>query len=161
MRTSPMSPGRLLTVVLLTLALAVTMVAGYTISPAVPKASAALISAAKADVAADWARSRKGMPYQYGATGPKSFDCSGLTQWAYSRVGKALPRTSGAQARAVERIKPENRRRGDLVFYYNSGGVYHVSIYAGNNQIWHASRTGLPVKRDRLWPGSRFYGRVK
>lgn len=160
MFSSSMSSSRLVTVVLLTLALALTMVTGYTVSPAVPKASA-LVSAAKANVAADWARSRKGSPYQYGATGPNRFDCSGLTQWVYSRVGRALPRTSAAQARAVQRIKPENRRRGDLVFYYNSGGVYHASVYAGRGQIWHASRPGTTVRRDPMWSGSRFYGRVK
>jgi len=152
---------RLLTVVPLTLALAFTMLAGYTVSPAAPKAEASLISAAKADKAVTWARSRKGMPYRYGAVGPRAFDCSGLTRWAFSRVGKALPHSSSAQVAKTKRISKENRRRGDLVFYYGSGGVYHVSIYAGQNQVWHASRTGTPVKRDRIWAGAHFYGRVK
>lgn len=151
----------MLTIVPLVLGLAATMLAAYTLSPSVPRADAALVSAGKADSAADWARSRKGSPYSRGSAGPRRFDCSGLTRWAYGRVGKHLPRTSSAQARAVERIRPENRRRGDLVFYHSGGNVYHVSIYAGKGRVWHASRPGTPVKRDRLWSGSRFYGRVR
>jgi len=161
MMHSPISPVRLLTIVPLILALAFTMFAGYTVSPAVPKASASLISAAKADAAVKWARSRAGMPYRYGAVGPRAFDCSGLTRWAFSRVGKALPHSSSAQVAKTRRISKENRRRGDLVFFHGYGGVYHVAVYAGDNQIWHASRSGTPVKRDRIWTGSHFYGRVK
>lgn len=161
MLLSRLSPVRLLTVVLMVLTLAVTMFAGYTVSPAATKASAAVISAQKSDSAADWARSRKGAMYRFGGAGPNRFDCSGLTRWAYSRVGKALPHSSSAQAGKTQRIKKSERRRGDLVFYYGSGGIYHVAIYAGDNQVWHASRSGVPVKRDPIWSGSHFYGRVK
>ena len=162
MLSSPMSPGRLMTVVLLTVALAFTMVAGYTISPSVPKASASgIITAAKAQEAVKWARSRAGDPYRAGGTGPHAFDCSGLTRWAFARVGRSLPHSSSAQVAKTHRISKANRRPGDLVFFYGYGGVYHVSISAGNNQIWHASRTGTPVKRDPIWSGSHFYGRVK
>jgi len=158
-RSSP--AHRLLTVTPLVLALAVTMFASYTISPAVTKASASVVSAKTAGNATDWARSRKGDMYRSGGTGPHRFDCSGLTRWAYSHVGKALPHSSAAQVGKTKRIKKSNRRRGDLVFFYGYGGVYHVAIYAGHNRIWHASRSGLPVKRDRIWTGSHFYGRVK
>lgn len=162
MLSSLMSPVRLLTVVLLTLALALTMVAGYTVSPAVPKASASgVITAVKAQEAVKWARSRAGDPYRAGGTGPNAFDCSGLTRWAFARVGRSLPHSSSAQVAKTHRVSKANRRPGDLVFFYGSGGVYHVSIYAGDNQIWHASRTGTPVKRDRIWSGIHFYGRVK
>ena len=89
--------ARLLTIVPIVLALAFTMFAGYTLSPATPKASAALISAAKADSAVDWARTRKGSPYGYGSDGPHRFDCSGLTRWAFAKVGKWLPHSSSAQ----------------------------------------------------------------
>ena len=69
-----MSPVRMLAIVPLVLALAVTMFAGYTVSPAAPKAHAALVSKAKAENAVDWARSRKGSPYSYGADGPHRRD---------------------------------------------------------------------------------------
>jgi cell wall-associated NlpC family hydrolase len=160
MSQSHLSPVRLLTVVPLVVALAVTMLAAYSLSPATPKASA-VVSAKLSDSAADWARSRKGDPYRAGGTGPHRFDCSGLTRWAYSRVGRALPHSSSAQVSKTKRIKKSKRRRGDLVFFYGHGGVYHVAIYAGRNHIWHASTSGKPVKYDRIWTGSHFYGRVK
>jgi cell wall-associated NlpC family hydrolase len=152
----------MLTAVTLVLGLAFTMFATYTVSPNVPRADAALISAAKASNAVKWARSRKGSPYGYGATGPHRFDCSGLTRWAYARVGKSLPHSSSAQAGKVKRLQhKDNRRRGDLVFFYGGGGIYHVGIYAGRNKIWHASRPGTPVRKSRIWTGSHFYGRVR
>ena len=85
-------PVRLLAAVPLVLTLVVTMFAAYTVSPALPKANAALISSQKANSAVDWARSRKGSPYGYGADGPHRFDCSGLTRWVYSKVRVALQR---------------------------------------------------------------------
>lgn len=105
------------------------------------------------------ARSRAGSPYRYGANGPRAFDCSGLTQWVYGRLGKRLPRTSRAQAGAVRRVR--HPRRGDLVFFHNGGRVYHVGIYAGHHKIWHASRPGHPVAKERIWTSSVFYGRVR
>ena len=155
------SPVRLLTVLPLTLALALTMLVGYTLTPVASQASAAVVSAAKADAAADWARTRRGMAYAYGGNGPRRFDCSGLTQWVYSRVGRALPHSSSSQVSRTERISRENRRRGDLVFFYSHGGVYHVAIYAGKGHVIHASRPGTPVQRSLIWTGNVFYGRVK
>ncbi|MBM7518034.1 C40 family peptidase [Nocardioides nitrophenolicus] len=104
-------------------------------------------------------RSRAGKPYSYGAAGPNAFDCSGLVQWVYRHVGKNLPRTSGAQAGATQRVR--NPRVGDLVFFTSGGRVYHVGIYAGNHTLWHASRPGVPVRRDRIWTSSVFYGHVR
>ncbi|MGH8893944.1 MAG: C40 family peptidase [Actinomycetes bacterium] len=161
MSLSRLVPVRVLAVGSLVLGLAFTMFAAYTVSPAVPHARAALVSAARADSAADWARSRKGSPYGYGSDGPRRFDCSGLTRWAYSHVGKSLPHSSSAQVRRTERIKKENRRRGDLVFFYSRGGVYHVGIYAEDGRIWHASQPGTPVKRVKIWTSRVFYGRVR
>jgi cell wall-associated NlpC family hydrolase len=105
------------------------------------------------------ARSRAGKPYKYGADGPNAFDCSGLTRWVFRKVGKRLPRTSDAQAGAVRHVR--HPRRGDLVFFHDGGDVYHVGIYAGNHKLWHASRPGTPVRKDRIWTGSVFYGRVR
>lgn len=105
------------------------------------------------------AKTRAGKPYVYGATGPSAFDCSGLVQWSFRKAGKKLPRTSGAQAAATRRVK--HPRRGDLVFFTDGGGIYHVGIYAGNHMLWHASRPGTPVRKDRIWTNSVFYGRVR
>jgi cell wall-associated NlpC family hydrolase len=161
MSLARMSPVRMLAIVPLVLALSVTMFAGYTISPAAPRAHAALVSKAKAESAVDWARSRKGSPYSYGADGPHRFDCSGLTRWVYGKVGKYLPHSSSAQVDKTKRISRDNRRRGDLVFFYSRSGVYHVAIYAGRGDVWHASQPGVPVKRTDIWTSRVFYGRLK
>lgn len=105
------------------------------------------------------ARTRAGSPYVYGAAGPTRFDCSGLVQWSFRKVGKRLPRTSGAQVSATRRVA--HPRRGDLVFFTSGGRVYHVGIYAGDHMLWHASRPGTPVRKDRIWTSSVFYGRVR
>ena len=161
MSLARLSPVRMLAIVPVVLALALTMFAGYTISPAAPKAHAALVSKAKAESAVDWARSRKGSPYSYGADGPHRFDCSGLTRWVYGKVGKYLPHSSSAQVDKTQRISRDNRRRGDLVFFYSRSGVYHVAIYAGRGRIWHAPRSGERVHRERLWTSHVSYGRVR
>ncbi|WP_408897787.1 C40 family peptidase [Nocardioides sp. R1-1] len=113
----------------------------------------------RADKVMATVRSRAGKPYSYGAAGPNAFDCSGLVQWVYRHVGENLPRTSGAQAGATQRVR--SPQVGDLVFFTSGGSVYHVGIYAGDRTIWHASRPGVPVRRDRIWTGSVFYGRVR
>ena len=154
------SPVRMLASLPLVIALAVTMFAGFTISPMTPEANA-VITASKGEHVVDWARTRKGSPYSYGADGPHRFDCSGLTRWVFARVGKSLPHSSSAQVSHTKRIGKDNRRRGDLVFFYSGGGVYHVAIYAGHGYVWQASRPGTPVKRVHIWTSQVFYGRVR
>jgi cell wall-associated NlpC family hydrolase len=90
------------------------------------------------------AASKLGSPYVWGATGPNSFDCSGLTSWAFSQAGVALPRTSQAQATIGTRVSMDQLAPGDLVFYYSD--LHHVGIYAGNGQIIHAPRPGGSVE---------------
>jgi len=107
------------------------------------------------------AASKAGAPYRYGAEGPRRFDCSGLTMWVFHRIGKDLPRTSRAQSAATRRVRPANRRWGDLVFFSARGRVYHVGIYAGRNRIWHAPGPGRRVQRERLWTSRVTYGRVR
>ena len=161
MSATRLAPVRLLTTFSVVLALAATMFAITAVGPTTSRASA-VISAARAGSAADWARSRKGSPYQYGATGPHRFDCSGLTRWAYARVGKSLPHSSSAQVGDVQRIwHRSNVRRGDLVFFTSRGSVYHVAIYAGHGYIWHAPYSGTRVRRDHIWSSNVFYGRVR
>jgi cell wall-associated NlpC family hydrolase len=106
------------------------------------------------------AASKAGTPYRWGATGPSAFDCSGYTRWVYAKVGRHLPRTSSAQAGAARHVSASNRQPGDLVFFNDGGGVYHVAIYAGGDSVWHAPRPGRTVHREHLWTHAVSYGRV-
>ncbi|MFI2436954.1 NlpC/P60 family protein [Streptomyces sp. NPDC018693] len=95
------------------------------------------------------AQSKLGSPYVYGASGPNSFDCSGLTSWAFAQAGVGIPRTSQAQASAGPRIYSQSQLKvGDLVFFY--GDLHHVGFYAGNGQILHAPRTGTVVRYESI-----------
>lgn len=95
------------------------------------------------------AQTKLGSPYVYGATGPTTFDCSGLTSWAYAQAGVGLPRTSQAQANAGTRIyNMSDLKVGDLVIFY--GDLHHVGLYAGNGQILHAPRTGTVVRYESI-----------
>jgi cell wall-associated NlpC family hydrolase len=89
------------------------------------------------------AQTRLGSPYVYGSGGPSTFDCSGLTSWAYAQAGVSLPRTSQSQANIGTRVTQSQLQPGDLVFYYS--GISHVGMYVGNGQIIHAPRTGSVV----------------
>jgi cell wall-associated NlpC family hydrolase len=107
------------------------------------------------------ARAQKGDPYVYGASGPSAFDCSGLTQYVYKQAtGKSLQHSASAQSRKGDRVSRKQARPGDLVFMYDSGGVYHASIYAGKGKIVHASRPGTNVKTDPIWTNSNFIVRL-
>ncbi|RMB87180.1 NlpC/P60 family protein [Streptomyces shenzhenensis] len=95
------------------------------------------------------AQSKLGTPYVYGATGPSSFDCSGLTSWAYAQAGVGLPRVSQAQANAGQRLYSQSQLQvGDLVIFY--GDQHHVGLYAGNGQVLHAPRTGTVVRYESI-----------
>ncbi|HJG46183.1 C40 family peptidase [Corynebacterium variabile] len=93
---------------------------------------------------ADAAMSKQGAPYVWGATGPSSFDCSGLTSWAYNQVGKSIPRTSGAQASGGTPVSLNALQPGDIISYYS--GASHVAIYIGDGKIVHAVNEGTPVQ---------------
>lgn len=119
---------------------------------------------AKVLKAVNIAKRQKGDPYVYGASGPGSFDCSGLTSFAYGRAGIKLPRTSSAQAARARHVSRKNMRRGDLVFFHSGGSVYHVGIYWGWNNghrlIFDAPQPGERVGFTRIWTNSWFPGRV-
>jgi cell wall-associated NlpC family hydrolase len=85
-----------------------------------------------------------GKPYRYGAEGPGSFDCSGLTSWAFQQVGVTLPRASSQQARVGTPVSRDQLRPGDLLFFYQP--VSHVGIYVGENMMINAPQTGDVVK---------------
>ncbi|MYT27451.1 MULTISPECIES: C40 family peptidase [unclassified Streptomyces] len=106
------------------------------------------------------AASKEGAPYKWGAQGPDSFDCSGLTRYSYRRAGRALPRTAAQQYRHTEHVARSSRKDGDLVFFHSGKGIYHVGIYAGADRIWHAPKAGAVVRLERIWSRSVWYGRV-
>ncbi|MEV8568435.1 NlpC/P60 family protein [Streptomyces sp. NPDC051322] len=85
-----------------------------------------------------------GKPYAWGATGPSSFDCSGLTQAAYRSAGVSLPRTTYTQINSGRRVSRSELAPGDLVFFFS--GISHVGIYIGNGEMIHAPHPGAPVR---------------
>jgi len=98
-----------------------------------------------AAVAVNAAMSKRGAPYVWGATGPNSFDCSGLMVWAYARAGVSLPRTSQDQATVGTRVPSlAQAQPGDLVIYHSD--AHHVGMYIGNGLVVHAPHTGDVVK---------------
>ncbi|MEU5431659.1 C40 family peptidase [Streptomyces olivoreticuli] len=106
------------------------------------------------------AQALKGAPYRWGGTGPRAFDCSGLTQYAYRKAGKFLPRTAAAQFASTRPVTAQHRKPGDLVFFPRHGTIGHVALYAGNGYIWHAPKPGGHVRRERLWTGRVMYHAV-
>lgn len=97
-----------------------------------------------ADVAVSTALAQVGKPYVWGANGPGSFDCSGLTSYAWRAAGVSIPRTSRGQFSGLTRVSRAQLQPGDLVFEYSP--VSHVAMYIGNNTIVEASRPGVPVR---------------
>jgi cell wall-associated NlpC family hydrolase len=105
-------------------------------------------STSKGAKALAFAKKQLGDSYRYGATGPNSWDCSGLTGGAWKAAGVKLPRTSQAQYRFGKKVAKSDLKPGDLVFFYS--GISHVGIYAGGGKIIHASRPGQPVQYIKM-----------
>jgi len=109
----------------------------------------------------DVADNYRGVPYVRGGTSPRGFDCSGYTQYVYSKLGIALPRVADAQARSAVPVRRIFAKPGDLVFYRSgSGYVYHVGIYAGGGKIWHSPVPGKVVEKVRISSRNVTFGRV-
>ena len=106
----------------------------------------------------DAASTRVGSPYVWGATGPSSFDCSGLTSWAYKEAGISIPRTSQAQIGGGTQVSKADLQPGDIVAFYS--GASHVGIYAGNGQVVHAPYSGTSVSYAPL-DSMPFYGATR
>jgi peptidoglycan DL-endopeptidase CwlO len=90
------------------------------------------------------ALTQQGKPYVWGATGPSTYDCSGLVQWAYRQVGVGLPRVSRQQALIGVPVEPKDARPGDLLFF--NSPVTHVGIYVGGGKFLEAPQSGDVVK---------------
>ncbi|MBA3742816.1 C40 family peptidase [Sporichthya sp.] len=141
---------------------ATTTVAAVERAPAPsPRANRAAARAALSERTIKVASRYKGVPYRFGGTTPRGFDCSGYTRFVFAKLHKKLPRTSQQQFNAAHRVK--HPRVGDLLFYHSgsrNGPVYHVVIYAGHSRVWHAPNPGTRVKRGKIyaqhWTAGRF-----
>ncbi|MCX5411085.1 C40 family peptidase [Streptomyces sp. NBC_00059] len=90
-----------------------------------------------------FATAQIGKPYVWGAEGPGSYDCSGLTSQAWAAAKRPIPRTSQEQWRQLPRIPIQDMRPGDLIIYHSDAS--HVGMYVGDGQIVHAPRPGRHV----------------
>ncbi|MFF7177976.1 NlpC/P60 family protein [Streptomyces sp. NPDC008121] len=95
-------------------------------------------------MALQYAARQIGKPYVWGAEGPESFDCSGLTSQAWAHAGRFIPRTSQEQWARLPKVPLRSLRPGDLVIYFP--GATHVAVYAGQGLVVHAPRPGSRVK---------------
>ena len=94
-----------------------------------------------------YAYSKLGDPYVYGATGPDSFDCSGLVQAAWASAGVAIPRTTYEQVAALPAVSTSDLQPGDLLFFDGDG---HVGMYVGDGELIDAPQTGEDVEKVPL-----------
>jgi cell wall-associated NlpC family hydrolase/outer membrane murein-binding lipoprotein Lpp len=105
----------------------------------------------QADKAVAFAYAQLGKPYQWGATGPGSYDCSGLVMAAWAYAGVAIPRDTYEQWAGLAHIPVSEMKPGDLIIYNDEG---HVAMYVGDGYIIDAPHTGLDVERipyDTSW----------
>jgi hypothetical protein len=101
------------------------------------------------------ARGELGSSYLYGAEGPDRFDCSGLMQYVYAKIGVKLPRTAAEQQATATTVK--SPVPGDLVFYGNP--AHHVGLYIGGGKMIAAPHSGTVVQVQDVY-GTPTYGRV-
>ncbi len=120
-------------------------------APSAPVTLGAPAGSQAAQVAVRTALAQLGKPYVFGAAGPSTFDCSGLTMFAYAAAGVALPHYTGAQIGIGRRVGWGELQPGDLVFFPG-----HEGMYIGNGQMVHAPHTGTVVQVATLsgyWQG--------
>ena len=102
-----------------------------------------------ATTAVNTAKAQLGKPYQWAAAGPNSFDCSGLTMYAWQAGGVMLPHSAAMQYDAIAHISVSQLQPGDLVFFYTP--IEHVGIYVGGGQMIDAPYTGAVVRYDSIY----------
>jgi len=113
-------------------------------------------TSSKAAAAVYWAEKEIGKPYVWAAAGPDSFDCSGLTVWAYAHVGIALNHYSGDQINEGAPVSRSSLEPGDLVFF--GSPIHHVGMYVGGGNFVEAPYTGTTVRITPLSDRGDFAG---
>ncbi|MBZ6108450.1 MULTISPECIES: C40 family peptidase [Streptomyces] len=103
----------------------------------------------QAQKALAFAQAQIGKPYVWGATGPGSYDCSGLTQAAWKAAGVTLPRTTYDQVNAGTTVSVSQAQPGDLVFFYDD--ISHVGLYVGDGKMVHAPKPGAYVREESIF----------
>lgn len=106
-------------------------------------------SAAAGSSIVSFAKSFIGVPYVYGGSTPRGFDCSGFTSYVFSHFGISLPRTAQQQSQVGTAVSRSNLQPGDLIFF--GSPAYHVAIYVGGNMYIHSPQTGDHVKISTLY----------
>ena len=135
-----------------------TTVAATKAAPATA-AQAAPAASGKGAIALAEAKKQLGKWYEYGGAGPDTFDCSGLTMWAWRAAGVSLNHSAYDQWFETTRVPVDAVQPGDLVFFSTGGveGIYHVAMYAGDGNLIEASTTGTPI-RIRGWRSADLIG---
>ncbi|MFF7233682.1 NlpC/P60 family protein [Streptomyces sioyaensis] len=100
-------------------------------------------ASAEGKKAISYATAQIGKDYVWGAEGPDTFDCSGLTLRSWQAAGRTIPRTSQEQWRQLPRVALKDMRPGDLIIYFSDAS--HVGMYLGDGAIVHAPRPGRQV----------------
>ena len=118
-----------------------------------PAAASTTPVPAGAPTAVEVALAQQGDPYRWAASGPDSFDCSGLIMFAYKAAGVSLPHSSRALRGMTERISVDELQPGDLVF--GGSPVHHVGMYIGNGQMVHAPHSGDVVRVSSVYSTSK------
>jgi cell wall-associated NlpC family hydrolase len=116
--------------------------------PSPPETRPPAVGSNAASAAVRFVYAQLGKPYRWGAEGPDSFDCSGLTKAAWGAAGVGLPHSAAGQFGVVRRVDRADLRPGDLVFYYRD--VHHVGMYVGDGRVIDAPRTGERIAMRQI-----------
>jgi cell wall-associated NlpC family hydrolase len=130
-------------------------------APAPSSAPARQYAGNAAQIAVRVAQDQLGKPYVWGASGPGSFDCSGLTMYAYAAAGISLPHYTGAQWNSGRHVSQSELQPGDLIFFHSD--LHHMGMYIGGGQLIHAPRSGDVVRIVSLsgWFQDKYAGAVR
>jgi len=131
-------------------------------APATPPVEAPRATSSQDEALVATALSFRGTPYRNGGSDPRGFDCSGFAQWVFAQYGIALPRNVEEQFKIGEKIKQDELKPGDLVFFHTeSRGASHVGIFVADDQFIHAPSSRGVVRVEYInstyW-GPRFVG---
>ncbi len=122
-------------------------------------------STTQGDIAANWALTQLGKPYQWGGAGPDTFDCSGLTMQAWAQAGVQLLHYTGYQWEEGPHVPLDQLQRGDLLFFATNTAdpstIHHVGIYIGNGMMVDAPYTGAFVRIDSMYQPGGLIGAVR